>query len=111
MLSALRSPRPPPVGALAGALVNALAAVPGGLVLVLDDYHVVEAAAVHGLLAYLIDRLLVAEGKPQRYGTQFHVVDGKLVPHPIEDEASVDLLRAFAGLPSLAEYKKAMQQK
>ena len=62
-------------------------------------------------LAYLTDRLLVAEGKPQRYGTQFHVVGGKLVPHPIEDEASVDLLRAFAGLPSLAEYKKAMQQK
>ena len=61
-------------------------------------------------LAYLTDRLLVAEGKPQRYGTQFHVVDGKLVPQPIEDEASVDLLRAFAGLPSLAEYKKAMQQ-
>jgi len=62
-------------------------------------------------LAYLTDRVLVAEGKPQRYGTQFHMVDGKLVPQPIEDEASVDLLRAFAGLPSLAEYKKAMQQK
>lgn len=62
-------------------------------------------------LAYLTDRVLVAEGKPQRYGTQFHMVDGKLVPQPIEDEANVDLLRAFAGLPSLAEYKKAMQQK
>lgn len=62
-------------------------------------------------LAYLTDRVLVAEAKPQRYGTQFHMVDGKLVPQPIENQANVDLLRAFAGLPSLAEYKKVMQQK
>jgi hypothetical protein len=80
-------------------------------VLTLFETAVAKGEAEAADLAYLIDRLLVAEGKPQRYGTQFHVVDGKLVPHPIEDEASVDLLRAFAGLPSLAEYKKAMQQK
>ena len=60
-------------------------------------------------LAYLTDRVLVGEGKPQRYGTQFHTIDGKLVPRPIEDEANVDLLRAVAGLPSLAAYKQVMQ--
>ncbi len=79
--------------------------------LVLLETAVAKGEAEAADLAYLIDRVLVAEGKPQRYGTQFHVVDGKLLPQPIEDEASVDLLRALAGLPSLAEYKKAMLPK
>ena len=77
--------------------------------LVLLEAAVAKGEAEAADLAYLTDRLLVAEGKPQRYGTQFHIVGGTLLPHPIEDEANVDLLRAFAGLPSLAEYKKAMQ--
>ena len=57
MLTALREASPPPMESVAGALVNALAATPGELVLVLDDYHVVEAAPVHRLVAYLIDHL------------------------------------------------------
>jgi hypothetical protein len=61
-------------------------------------------------VAYLTDRVLVAEGKPQRYGTQFHMVDGKLVPRPIEDEANVDARRAAVGLGSMAEYKVQMQR-
>jgi hypothetical protein len=61
-------------------------------------------------LAYLTDRVLVAEGKPQRYGTQFHTVDGKLVPRPIEDEAHVDERRAAIGLDTMAEYNAQMQR-
>lgn len=61
-------------------------------------------------LAYLTDRVLVAEGKPQRYGTQFHMVEGKLVPRPIEDEAQVDARRAAVGLGTLAEYNAQMQR-
>lgn len=61
-------------------------------------------------VAYLTDRVLVAEGKPQRYGTQFHMVDGKLVPRPIEDEAHVDERRAAVGLGTLAEYDAQMQR-
>jgi hypothetical protein len=60
-------------------------------------------------LAYLTDRVLVAEGKPQRYGTQFHTVEGKLVPRPIEDEANVDARRAAVGLGTMAEYNAQMQ--
>ena len=56
VLAALRSPHPP-VEALAGAVVNAIAATPVELDLVLDDYHVVESAPVHQLVAYLVDRL------------------------------------------------------
>ncbi|HEX8820576.1 MAG TPA: DUF6624 domain-containing protein [Archangium sp.] len=61
-------------------------------------------------LAYLTDRILVAEGKPQRYGTQFHNVEGKLVPRPIEDEANVDARRAAVGLGTMAEYNAQMQR-
>ena len=49
-------------------------------------------------IAYLTDRVLVAEGKKQLYGTQFHTVDGKLEPRPIEEEAKVDERRKAMGL-------------
>ncbi|KQQ47163.1 hypothetical protein ASF61_00455 [Duganella sp. Leaf126] len=53
-------------------------------------------------LAMLEDRLLVAEGKPQRYGTQ---LGGEpLHFQPIEDEANVDARRRSIGLPTMAEY-------
>jgi tetratricopeptide (TPR) repeat protein len=65
---------------------------------------VAQGEATPANLAYLTDRVLVAEKKPQRYGTQFHEVDGKQVPQPIEDEANVDARRAAVGLGTLAEY-------
>lgn len=57
----------------------------------------------------LVDRVLVAQHKPQRYGTQFKAVDGKLQPDPIEDPANVDKRRAAAGLPPLADYECALR--
>jgi hypothetical protein len=61
-------------------------------------------------LAYLTDRVLVAESKKQRYGTQFRLTDGKLEPYPIEDEANVDRRRKGVGLSTLAEYRKTLEQ-
>jgi hypothetical protein len=66
-----------------------------------------EASPSH--MAYLTDRVLVAEGRPQRYGTQFHTVDGKLQPRPVEDPANLDARRQSVGLPPMAEYIKQMQ--
>jgi hypothetical protein len=60
--------------------------------------------------AYLTDRVLLAEGKKQIYGTQFDWIEGKFQPLPLEDEANVDKLRADAGLPPLAEYAKEMRE-
>lgn len=60
-------------------------------------------------VAYLTDRVLLAEGKPQIYGTQFHTVDGKLQPLPIENEAEVDQRRAAMGLGPLAVYAEQMR--
>lgn len=66
-----------------------------------------QASGIH--LAYLTDRVRLAQGKPQVYGTQFHTLDGKLQPRPIEDAAHVDARRAALGMPTLAEYTALME--
>lgn len=60
-------------------------------------------------VAYLTDRVLMYEGKPQVYGTQFVLKDGTYQPHPIEDEEHVDARRAALGLPPMAETKAQMR--
>lgn len=58
--------------------------------------------------AYLFDRVAIAEERPQRYGSQFHV--DTLEPLPLEDEARIDELRASVGLTSIAVYRLRMQR-
>ncbi len=60
--------------------------------------------------AYLTDRVLLAEGEKQRYGTQFVPVAGRLTPRPTEDEANLDARRAAVGLPPMAEYIKMAEK-
>jgi len=63
VLGALRSPQPPPAEALLTALINEIAAIPECFILVLDDYHVIEAnpvnasTSVDAALAFLIEHL------------------------------------------------------
>jgi LuxR family maltose regulon positive regulatory protein len=57
VLSALRSPQPPPLEAILTVLVNEIAALPTPFILVLDDYHVIESAAVGNALAFFIEHL------------------------------------------------------
>ncbi|MDF1549105.1 MAG: hypothetical protein P1P88_14870 [Bacteroidales bacterium] len=56
--------------------------------------------------AYLTDRVLVKEGKKQRYGTQVeeNKKTGKTELCPIEDESNVDKLRKEIGLEPLKDY-------
>lgn len=57
-------------------------------------------------LAMLTDRVLLAQGKPQRYGTQFKPdANGALAMQPVEDEEGLDARRASAGLMPLAIYR------
>lgn len=65
-----------------------------------------------GDLAYLEDRVRVAAGQPQRYGTQWETdVTGSPVPRtPIEDPATVDERRAAAGLATIEEYLVELQR-
>ena len=57
-------------------------------------------------LAMLTDRVLLAQGKPQRYGTQFKPdASGVLAMQPVEDEEGLDARRASAGLMPLVIYR------
>lgn len=54
-----------------------------------------------GDLAMLTDRIKVGQGKPQSYGTQLHLVDGKPTTFPIVDVCHVDQRRWEVGLPKM----------
>jgi LuxR family maltose regulon positive regulatory protein len=56
-LSALQSPQPPPAEAILTTLINEIAAIPDRIVLVLDDYHLIEAQPIHDALTFLLEHL------------------------------------------------------
>lgn len=62
-----------------------------------------------GDVAMLTDRVLVRQGRPQRYGNSFSGVGGKLVPDSIEDPSKLDSLRRSVGLPPMTEYVKLLE--
>lgn len=59
-------------------------------------------------LALLTDRVLVHLGEPQRFGSQFSLVDGRLVPARVADLPQLDVRRAAMGLPPIAEYVRLL---
>jgi hypothetical protein len=59
-------------------------------------------------VAMLEDRVRIHRGEAQRYGTQFSVKDGKLVPDSIADLATLDSLRAAVGMPPIATYVRML---
>ena len=56
-LALLDTPQPPPIETVLTTLLNDLGAVAGEIVLVLDDYHVIEAREVQDGMAFLLDHL------------------------------------------------------
>ncbi len=57
--------------------------------------------------AFLTDRVLLAQGKKQIYGTQFHRdTKGQLVPRPIRNKAGLDARRRSVGLGSFKKYQE-----
>src|ERR687885_1809985 len=56
-LPLLQSPQPPPIETVLAAVLNELSAIPNDVVLVLDDYHVIDTRDVHDGMAFLLDHL------------------------------------------------------
>jgi LuxR family maltose regulon positive regulatory protein len=56
-LALLDAPQPPHIETVLTTLLNDLGTVVGEIVLVLDDYHVIEARDVHDGMAFLLDHL------------------------------------------------------
>jgi hypothetical protein len=72
------------------------------------------AAAAHGeatlrQVAYLTDRVLLAEGQPQEFGTQVMARNGAWVPCSLRAPASVDQRREAMGLGPMAEYLASIE--
>src|SRR5918998_1460942 len=57
VLGVLGSPQPPPTESLLTALLNETTTVPDDFVLVLDDYHFVDARAIDDALVFLLEHL------------------------------------------------------
>src|SRR6266480_2519604 len=57
VLGVLQSPQPPPPEAMLTALLNEITTLPDHFVLVLDDYHVIDAKPVDMALTYLVEHL------------------------------------------------------
>lgn len=71
---------------------------------------VAEGKAEASNLAYLEDRVLMRQGKPQRYGSQV-IADkqtGAWVLHPVEDPENLDKRRAAVGLGPIKDYLEMM---
>ncbi|MEM7111753.1 MAG: LuxR C-terminal-related transcriptional regulator [Chloroflexota bacterium] len=57
IVSAFNSPQPPPIAVLFTTLINELATLENSVLLVLDDYHVIEAGPIHQAISFLLDHL------------------------------------------------------
>ncbi len=57
MLSILQSPQPLPAELFLTSLINAVAEAPQQFILLLDDYHRIEARPIHNALTFLLDHL------------------------------------------------------
>jgi LuxR family maltose regulon positive regulatory protein len=56
-LALLQSARPSPIEVVLATVLNEVGAIRGDVVLVLDDYHLLEAHDIHAGMAYLLDHL------------------------------------------------------
>ncbi|MEU2516528.1 DUF6624 domain-containing protein [Streptomyces syringium] len=67
-----------------------------------------QGAAPARHLAYLTDRLLMHDGEPQLYGTQYILnADGSIVRHPVAVPGLLGLRRHRVGLPRSDEARPA----
>ncbi|NUR03762.1 MAG: hypothetical protein HOY79_46810 [Streptomyces sp.] len=77
----------------------------GCLSLMLDGLEAGTADSAH--VAFLSDLILVAEDRPQLYGTQFRVLGG--LPVKIEEPDKLDARRAVMGLGSFEDYARGFR--
>ena len=59
-------------------------------------------------VALLTDRVLLADGKKQKYGSQVERRNGKWVPRPTTEPDRLDVRRAEMGLPPMEQYLKLL---
>lgn len=61
-------------------------------------------------LAFLTDRILSAEGKKQKFGTQFMFENGRAVVKPVQDRKNLNKIRIKHGLNTIEERTKEINK-
>jgi LuxR family maltose regulon positive regulatory protein len=56
-ISLLQSPQPPPIETILATLLNELTRISHDFMLVLDDYHVIDAGEIHNGVTFVLDQL------------------------------------------------------
>ena len=57
VLAILQSPQPPPIESILTTLLNEITTIPDNFVLVLDDYHILDAKPVNNAIIFLLEHL------------------------------------------------------
>ena len=57
LLGVLQTPQPPAIQVILTTVINQMTAVPGRIILVLDDYHLIDSSQVDAALTFLLERL------------------------------------------------------
>ena len=57
MLDVLQAPQPPPIESILTTLLNEITTIPDNFILVLDDYHAIDAKPIDNALTFLLEHL------------------------------------------------------
>ena len=122
VLGVLQSPQPPSTEALLTTLLNDLTTIPNQFVLVLDDYHLIEAQPIDQALAYLVEHLLpqmhlviATRQDPQlplaRLRARGHLTELRAADLRFTPAEAADFLNQVMGLGLLAEDITALERR
>src|SRR5438046_1840998 len=114
VLGVLQSPQPPPPEAILTALLNEITTLPDNFVLVLDDYHVIDAKPVDMALTYLVEHLpppmhlvIATREDPQlplaRLRARGHLTEVRAVDLRFTHSEAAEFLNQVMGLPLSAQ--------
>jgi len=122
VVSALLSPQPPPPASILTALLNDLTTTSDQFVLVLDDYHLLDAKAVDQALTYLVEHLppqmhlvIVTREDPQlplaRLRARGHLTEVRAVDLRFTPSEAAAFLNQVMGLTLSAEDIAALERR
>jgi len=57
VISLLQSPQPPPIESVLTPLINEIATIPDRIILVLDDYHLIDSQPIHDALSFILENI------------------------------------------------------
>jgi len=120
VLRVLQAPQPPPIESILTALLNEITTVPDNFVLVLDDYHVIDAKPVDTALTFLLEHLppqmhlvIATREDPQlplaRYRARGQLIELRAADLRFTPAEAAEFLNQVMGLNLSAEDSAALE--